>query len=66
MAYGGSEFTSAFGGIADMAGFAAGSTRSRLDPKRTQAAASGKGALRPLADVEAASKGAAPEQKIVR
>jgi hypothetical protein len=30
MAYGGSEFISAFGGIAEMAGFAAGSTRSRM------------------------------------
>src|SRR5204863_2877276 len=30
-----SEFTSAFGGIADLAGLATGSTRSRMDPNRT-------------------------------
>ena len=30
------EITSAFGGIADMAGLAAGSTQSRMDPERTK------------------------------
>jgi hypothetical protein len=34
MADGGSEFTSAFGSMAEIAGFAAGSTRSRMTGNR--------------------------------